>query len=320
MPGEEPKSQHFVHRAYLEGFQDPALERQGKRAIWVYMPGKEPIPQAPERVAKRNYYYCYHEENQRQFRAEHGLQELEDISLPILLRIRRADFSLNPEDRLTFAGYVALSYTRVPTFERVLNQIAALVEGKRLEFIAHHRPALESLVAKLDAKTGKKTDVDEFQAKLTGGSVYLSQKNRGWTVQQMFETMMTLQKVIYAMHWCFLRAPADTDGFLTSDNPVSLFDPIARFGIGFASSPAAYFTFPVSKDICLLAQHRPCQASQSLTAYEVRLRNRDSVTRADTQLYAPFKSTRVQKLFDCVAREKGKPRRILFQKGRVVQE
>jgi len=93
---------------------------------------------------------------------------------------------------------------------------------------------------------------------------------------------------------------------------------LRRFAIGFASSPAAYFTFPVSKDICLLA--RPCPGSHSLSAYEVRLRNRDSVTRADTQLYAPFKSTGVQKLFDRVAREKGKPRRILFPKGRIVQE
>lgn len=194
------------------------------------------------------------------------------------------------------------------------------MEGKRLEFIANHRPALESLVAKLNAKTGENTSVDEFHAKLTGGSVVLSQTNRGWSIKQMFETMMSLQKLIDVMSWCFIQAPADSDGFLTSDNPVSLFDPIGLHGIGFASSPAAYFTFPISKDICLLAQHQPCPESHKLTANEVRLRNRDSITRADTQLYAPFRSSGVQRIFDHVAREKKQPRRILLRRGRVVQE
>lgn len=101
MPAERPKSHHFVHRAYLEGFQDLALLRKGRRALWVYMPRKNPISQAPERVAKRNYYYCYRKENERQFVIEQGLQKLEDAALPILLQLRTGDFALNPDDRLT---------------------------------------------------------------------------------------------------------------------------------------------------------------------------------------------------------------------------
>ena len=56
--------------------------------------------------------------NKRQFLAEDVLQKLEDDTLPILNRLRNTDFALDRQDRLTFAGYVALSYTRVPTFER----------------------------------------------------------------------------------------------------------------------------------------------------------------------------------------------------------
>lgn len=321
MPGEQPKGQHYVHRAYLEGFQDPALrEREGRRALWVYMPGKQPISQAPERVAKRNYYYCYRQENERKFHVEHNLQQLEDVTLPVLIRLRNGNIALNPEDRLLFAGYIALSYTRVPTFERAVNQMAALAEATKLEFIANHRPTLESIVAKLAAKTGERIDVDDFHRKLTGGSVYVEQGDRGWSIKQMAQTMMSLQKLIYVMDWCFLRAPKDTGGFLTTDNPVSLFDPLARIGIGFASSPAAYFTFPISKDICLLAQHQRCPQSLELTPYEVRLRNKDSITRADKQVYAPFKSSAVQRLFDDVFRQKKEPRRVLLRQGRVVQE
>lgn len=54
MPAEEPKGHHFVHRAYLEGFVDSSIEK-----LWVCVANKRPFPQRPERVAKRNDYYCY---------------------------------------------------------------------------------------------------------------------------------------------------------------------------------------------------------------------------------------------------------------------
>jgi hypothetical protein len=322
MPGEKPKGQHFVHRAYLEGFQDPVLLRAGRRALWVYMPGKEPISQVPDRVAKRNYYYCYRQENERKFHVEHGLQKLEDAALPILLRLREGDFKLSPEDRLTFAGYAALSYTRVPSFERVVNRIAAFVEAKRVEFIANDRRTLKTIVAKIEAKTGEKTDVDDFYKKLTGGSAYVTQTDRGWSIKQMLETMMSLQKLIFQMRWCFLKAPSDSDGFLTSDNPVSLFDPVGGPGgsVGFASSPAAHFTFPISKEICLLAQHHPNPPSLQLTPAGVRQTNTGTITRADRQLYAPFSRRAVSQLFERVAEQKKSPSRVLFRQGRVVEE
>ncbi len=321
MPGERPKSQHFVHRAYLEAFQDPTLLRQGKRALWVYMPGKTPIRQAPERAGKRNYYYCHRHENERQFHAEEVLHKLEDAALPILIRLRANDFTLNQEDRLTFAGYIALSHTRVPTFERVVNKLAALHAARKLEFIANNRSALESVVAQMQAETGEELNVDDFRQKLTGGSTYVQQTDRGWSLKQMFVSMLVLQEDIFQMHWCFLRTPHNDDGFLTSDNPVSLFDPIeGSTGIGFASSPAVHFTFPLSKEICLLAQPHPNPGSVKLSPSEVRRVNRGTITRADGQLYAPFHSVAVQRLFDDVSMQTRKPRRVLLKHGRVVEE
>ena len=149
------KNQHYVHRAYLEGFQDPALERNGEGYVWVYMPGKSPFRQRPERVARRNYYYCYRREEQRQFHAEHTLQKLEDIALPILRQLRERRFTLNPQDRLTFAGYIALSHTRVPTFERSVDRIASLLVAKQLEFVADDKRALGEAVAEMREQTGR---------------------------------------------------------------------------------------------------------------------------------------------------------------------
>jgi hypothetical protein len=78
---QEPKCHHYVHRAYLEGFLDPDLERIREPFLWMYMGNKFPFRQRPERVAKRNYYYCYRDGEKKSFEAEHNLQKLEDLAL-----------------------------------------------------------------------------------------------------------------------------------------------------------------------------------------------------------------------------------------------
>lgn len=322
MPGEEPKSQHYVQRAYLEGFQDPGLEKKGELFVWVYMPGKSPFRQRPERVAKRNYYYCYEREEQRQFQAEHGLQKLEDLALPILRQLRERRFALNAEDRLTFAGYVALSHTRVPTFERSMDRLSSLVAAKQLELVANDKRALEWAVAEIRERTGEDIDPEEFRKNLTGGTVEVKQASREWSLRQTFKMMLFLQGVICDMKWTFLLAPEDDAGFLTSDNPVSLFDPVGGplGGIGFTSSPAAHFTFPINRGVCLLAQHQQGPETAELNRSKVRSVNKGTITRANSQLYAPFESASVRKILDWVVSRRTTSGKVLFRKGRVVEE
>lgn len=325
MPGQKPKAQHFVQRAYLEGFQDPELEKNGKEFVWLYMPRKSPFRQRPDVVARRNYYYCYNDEAKRKFDAEHGLQKLEDLALPILRELRDKRFALKKDDRLTFAGYVALAHTRVPTFERSINRRTALVSAKQLEFVANDKRALERVVTKIREETGENVDPEEYRKKLVGGTVELTQANRGWSVLQMFKMMVLLQETIFSMNWTFLVAPEGDPGFLTSDNPVSLFDPMGGLlgGVGFRSSPAALFTFPLSRNVCLRARHTPAPQTVELNSSEVRYVNKGTVMRADSQLYAPFKSEPIQKLFDREISRRaatGKTGKVLLSMGRVVEE
>lgn len=290
--------------------------------MWLYMPGKRPFPQAPERLAKRNYYYCHSQENKRQFLAEDILQKLENATLPILNRLRAGDFAIGLEDRLTFAGYVALSYTRVPTFERFVNHLATLNSAMQLEHVANNRSALELAVAEMEKESGEKVDVDDYHRKLIGGSVYAEQTSRAWSLKQMFESMLNLQKDIYKMFWTFLTAPTGDDGFLTSDNPVAFFHPSEGMNaqIGSTIIAAPHFTFPICKEICLLVQAYRNAGQITLSASDVRQVNGGTITRADRQLYSPFKSDTVQALFDRIHKETVRPRRVLLRRGRVVVE
>ena len=321
----QPKQHHYVQRAYLEGFVDPDYERRGQSYLWTYLPRKSPFRQRPDRIAKRNYYYCFEQENRRSFDFEHMLQALEDVSLPVLRKFRGRNFNIDAEERLTFAGYVALSYTRVPTFESLVNRFALLDMAFKVEKFASDPEKMKLLAREESDHTGKEVTPEEMRSRLNGGNAFLTQTNRGWSLEQMVRVMMLLQSIIFDMRWVFLLAGDGDPGFLTSDNPVSLFGSPAVDSpgeAGFLSSPDTYFTFPVSREVCLLAKHLPGPARRvvRVSPVDVRHVNTGTISRADTQLYAPFQSPKIQELHNAAVVVRGTPKRVMVKKGRIVEE
>jgi Protein of unknown function (DUF4238) len=174
----------------------------------------------------------------------------------------------------------------------------------------------------MEQESGEKIDVDEYQRKLTGGSAYAKQTSRAWSLKQMFESMMRLQRDIYEMFWTFLIAPQGEAGFLTSDNPVGFFHPdeVRHTKINSVTLMEAHFTFPISKGFCLLAQPFPNPGQVTLSTANVRRINRNTATRADNQLYAPFISEPLQELFVKIQKHIKRNPRVLLRHGRVVVE
>ena len=293
----KPKSHHYVHRAYSEGFVHPNTSQNTEPRLWVYMPGKTPFRQRTERVAKRNYYYCLNEETGRDFQVEEALGKLEDAALPILRNLRGRNFSMVPDDRLTFAGYVALSFARVPTFEQSMNRISNLITARTLQAATQDESIMREAAEEHYKKTGERITAHEFRTKLTAGSVELQQTNRGWSIKIMFQTMLSLQLTIDKMHWSFLEAPADDHEFLTTDNPVSLYDLlIPQNGrVGFANKKAVTLAFPLSRSLCLIAGYAPMPISQKVDPARVRGINTGNIERCDRQLYAPLNPPKYRK-------------------------
>jgi hypothetical protein len=127
--------------------------------------------------------------------------------------------------------------------------------------------------------------------------------------------------IIFGMNWTFLISREDDDGFLTSDNPVAVHDPTQRSGVaGFASSPGAYFLFPLSRRVCLLGTHFSGPQSSELNASNVRSVNKALIERVDSQLYAPFKSEAVQKILNSIVIRSAGGHKILLRHGRVTEE
>jgi hypothetical protein len=91
-------------------------------------------------------------------------------------------------------------------------------------------------------------------------------------------------------------------------------------GIGFASSRQAYFTFPISREICLIAAHEERPQRVSVSPYVTRQFNTAFITRADSQVYAPFREEKIQSLVDRLPKIKPRKGRVLLRKGTVVEE
>ena len=138
----------------------------------------------------------------------------------------------------------------------------------------------------------------------------------------MFVTVNKLQYLISNMKWTLFQCLLEDPGFLTSDNQVSLFDPMARprGAMGFASSRAAHFTFSLGRNVCLLAQHVHAPKVLKLNSSQVRGVNTNTVKRADSRLYASFKSNAIQSILNQTVANRKEPGRVSFSRGRVVQE
>jgi hypothetical protein len=319
--GPETKGQHFVHRAYLDGFIDQTTSADTDERLWTYMARKSPFLQRTERLAKRNYYYCLGGKNEpRNFQIESDLAKLEDFTLPILLRLREKNFKMSADDRLTFAGYIALAFARVPVFERSVNREQALKSARNLELFSRDKGALEEAARKQSEETSENVTAEQIRKNLISGSIVIDQESREWSIKMMFERMLKLQQIIWKMNWSFSIAPDRDSGFLTTDNPVALFDPnSASSGIGFTSSPAAHFAFPLGQNVCLIGSHSRAPLTRLLNASKVREVNKNVMTRFDKQVYAPFRSDKVQAIVDSVAQEQ-KPGKVYFRKGKAVVE
>src|SRR5262245_6484247 len=118
MPGSsnQPKRQHYINQAYLEGFLDPTLEKKRKRVLWVYQAQKHPFPSSPSNCAVETNFYLI-EVPGKEYLVEQTLSKMEDQIRPTLRdKLGNGLFTLTSQERSEFATFVALMCTRVPFF------------------------------------------------------------------------------------------------------------------------------------------------------------------------------------------------------------
>jgi len=298
-----PKANHYVPRFYLEGFVDPRLERKGQKMLWVYEADREPRTSLPKNAAFENYFYVCKQEGRKAFSIEESLAQIESFTAPVLQRLGSGDFTLSAQERGEFAGFLALMFTRVPFFHDATDRMAATLADWQMKVLASRPGALEQVLKGYEEKTGEKlkADAGELREFLSRGEYTVEQKSRGYTIRTMFEMMGMLMPVIEDMKWTLLTSDG-AEMFLTSDNPVALHDPAVRppYGVGFASSRYAEFTFPINRHVCLLARWQGEEGRFGLSDAHVRTVNKRTIVRASRYVFAAEKSRAIKKLVDSI--------------------
>jgi hypothetical protein len=293
VPSSEPKSHHFVQRAYLDAFCDPQPGNK-KPFLWVYSPKREVRFQNTKECATENYFYCFEKDGARSFEVEHAIADLENHSLPLLVRPQQGLLPATPQDRLTLAGYVALAVMRTPAARSIFNQAVIDVQVKRLRELANVPGELETVLREHEIKSGEKLDPDEQRRKLKAGKMRAVIPDPDWSLRCMLEQTLQLQSHFVKMDWTLVRA--ERAFFLTSDFPLLLSDPsLAHIPDG-ANSPD--FLFPLSRDTCLAGGGFGREEFVFSDAAEVRKINLALIERAQRFVFSPFRAPYVQQKLD----------------------
>jgi hypothetical protein len=284
--------------AYLNSFSDPQPQRRSaKPFLWVYSAKNEARYQTTKECATENYFYCFDKDGARSFEVEHAIADLENLSLPLLLRAQQGELPASVQDRLTFAGYVALAATRTPTAKSIFNQVAIDAQVNALREIANVPGKLEAILGEREMESGEKLDADEERRKLKAGKMRAVITERDWSLRCMFEETLRMQSRLVKMDWTLIRAKGAF--FLTSDFPVLLSNPLQSNHVHKGTGSSPDFLFPISRHICLAGGTGFGREDLVVTdAAQVRKINLALIKRADRFVFSPFRAPYVQQKLD----------------------
>jgi hypothetical protein len=292
MPGAQPKSQHFVQRAYLEAFCDPASEGLAAAPfLWVHAANQNVRRQIPKECAVENYFYCFEQDGKRSFKVETMLAELEDASSDVLKAAQQGILPNTIRDRFTLTGYVAMSLVRTQASKNHIDQTAIDHTSQGILDLINDPVKHVAYCADLERETGIKHDPEEQRRKLRAGKVRWVQTNRAWSLKRMAELMMHFQKLFMQMHLSVLHA--ESRHFLTSDCPVRVHDPATA-----PLLPKGYnsfeMLFPLSREFCLIGSYSKHAGRMEMAETHVKNMNLALARQAERFVFAPFNDDYIQ--------------------------
>lgn len=219
-----PKQQHYVTRAYLEGFL-----AKGERFLVCYGRGKGPFKRQPEDVAsQRNYYAVKNADGSWDDSLENLIERfVEAPGLPVLKKLATRKTDLTWEERENLARLIAFQEMRTPAARaRVLETTQALTD-RLVREVTTADPDQRSI--ELVGEDGKKSTVtlDEIitsQQELHGE--YCRQTHR-LTIGPALKITPILARMKFTVHYSLDRE------FVTTDTPViRVFRTRAALGYG----------------------------------------------------------------------------------------
>jgi hypothetical protein len=249
------KSQHWVPSSYLSSWIDPDTPKGHTPYLNVISKdGLHVSRRAPVNTFKETDLYTISlPDGSRDLRLEHGLSELETSFGAMRRDFLAAHRSLPPIRLMKLLLFVAAMHARTPRMRDHLGEFWNELKRKG--------EALEAKMLSKDSRQ-KQSRIGLEPASLERGGIGLEEVRElaANAMQSMLEPFIAAEFPLLTRMKCIILCTENDPGFITSDDPVSWFDPEWHKKPPLFRSPAFVdpkleITFPLSPHQMLMLMH-----------------------------------------------------------------
>jgi hypothetical protein len=253
------KKQHYVTRAYLEGFLDT-----GRDLLFCYGRHRpEGFQSRPSELAHERSYYSFREpDGTWNDSLEHEIERrVEGPGLDVIRKLTSGNTRLDWPERDALAMLMAVQRLRVPHLRQMLDTVhAEMIQNLLLE---HDNMQREQGPGRFWVRSispvARPRDLDRSRAYVTREELQqiqseLQEDTGQFSRETLFSFAVSFAKVIRRMKWTIFSASAD-DSFVTSDCPVLLRHDRTDIKHAGIVRPDTHIEFPLSRTSLLLMDH-----------------------------------------------------------------
>jgi hypothetical protein len=225
-----PKQQHYVTKAYLDGFLTP-----GANQLVCYARNGKMFPRRTQDIAKeRNFYAFKNEKGEWDDSLEEIIgRAIETPGLPVLQKLAKGNTRLNWDERAALALLVAFQEVRTPSsFQRTIDYTKAMTERLLREVRAANSTQKTIDLVNKDGKKNTVTlaEIEESQADLEKENSFEKLKLAMGPAMDLYQYYRQMKFTMYY--------PLGAQRFITTDNPVIRVYSYGRYGTGLVFTPS----------------------------------------------------------------------------------
>jgi Protein of unknown function (DUF4238) len=226
----DPKKQHYVPQCYLREFVDPQTPAGYEPYVCVFSKdGKHKEKRAPKNLFHETELYTLNIEGEKHYTIERSLSALEGEYASVVRNKIKKYLPLSEEEHLTICAFVAAMMQRTVRFKDNIESF----HDQLIEKVA----AMEQLHGLNPAKSAE-----------------LRESKRDAHKLGVLQLLPELTELLFRMTMSYLCTDGRGSRFISSDDPVTLFNPDLQwqrfYGPGLAQTNVQV-TMPVSPDITL---------------------------------------------------------------------
>jgi hypothetical protein len=255
-----PKQQHYVTKAYLDGFLAPSVQH-----LFCYGRNGSSFRRSTDDLAKqRNFYALKTEEGEWDDSLEHLIEKTVEVpGLPVIKKLSAGKTRLNWDDRRALSLLIAIQEARTPAARQNVIAGSKLMTDRILQDIKAANPEQKTidLIGKSDSKsTVTLEEIVESHDDLTKDHSAEVLRLAMGPALELYHYYMQMR---FTVHY-----PLGTARFITTDTPViRVFHQTREFGTGI-NRPDVEIRFPLSANALLTITHDLRLAEQLIKANE----------------------------------------------------